>query len=70
MSNKLAGLRKMMGLTQVDMAKKIKTSPASYCNKENGNSDFKISEMRIITKLVQQKFPEETMDSIFMPKNF
>lgn len=63
--NKIAAYRKLIGVSQADMAKKLGISLTSYNKKENGRREFTQSEMIEITKIFQEKLPDITMDAIF-----
>jgi len=63
--NNLAAYRKLIGLKQTDMAKKIKVTPTTYSRKESGKSDFTETEMILITETIKGKIPDVTMDDIF-----
>lgn len=54
MQIKLYELRKKGGLTQKQMADKLKISEASYRSKELGHTDFKSSEMFSIADILKK----------------
>ncbi|MEG2246455.1 MAG: helix-turn-helix domain-containing protein [Bacilli bacterium] len=56
--NKLRGARVEKNLTQTQLAELIGMSPATYCKKEQGQSDFYIREAFEICKVLG-KSPEE-----------
>lgn len=64
--NKLVGYRKMYGLNQSDIAKVLKIGVNTYSFKENGKTEFNISEIRKITTLLKEYNPKLTMDEIFL----
>lgn len=64
--NKLVGYRKMFGLNQSDVAKILNIGLNTYSFKENGITEFNISEIREITKLLKGYNPKLTMDEIFL----
>ena len=57
--------RKILGLTQKEMAQKIGMSEQSYWNKENGRRDFNDREKQIVRDVFKQFFPDITVDDIF-----
>lgn len=65
MNNKLLGYRKMLGLTQTEMAQLSGMCLTTYNFKEQGKKDFTQSEMEKITEVIKEKFPTVTMDEIF-----
>lgn len=64
--NRVIGYRKMLGMTQDDMAKLFNISVQAYRMKEAGKTAFNKSEMLLIRSLLREKlFPEITIDEIF-----
>lgn len=65
--NKLKGLRAMLGITQKEMAELLElSSQQRYSQKENGQSDFKRSEMKTIKEFFSSKFKRDmSVDEIF-----
>lgn len=64
--NKLIGYRKMLGMTQDDMAKLFGVSVQAYRMKEAGKTAFNKKEMLLIRSLLREKlFPKITVDEIF-----
>ncbi|RAI82534.1 hypothetical protein BFS35_002270 [Macrococcoides goetzii] len=64
--NKIAGYRKMLGLTQEDIAKIFKISVQAYRMKEKGISSFKKNEMIWFRDTLRgSMFPSITIDEIF-----
>ncbi|TDM15620.1 helix-turn-helix transcriptional regulator [Macrococcus bovicus] len=64
--NKIIGYRKMLGLTQNDMARLFGISPQAYRMKEHGKTAFSKSEMLLVRNSLRQKlFPNITVDEIF-----
>ena len=57
--------RKILGLTQGEMARKIGISEQSYWNKENGRRVFNDREKLIVRDVLKQFFPDITVDDIF-----
>lgn len=49
----LKSLRAKKDLSQSDMAKILKISPNSYCEKENGKRQFKIREAIILSDFLE-----------------
>lgn len=62
---KLAALRRYKNISQEKMAKLLGVSRETYANKENGRTQFKVSEMFIISRFFDEK-PED----IFLPPDF
>ena len=58
--------RKMLKLSQPQIGKEIGMSKTSYSKRETGVQDFKQSEMISIMKLVNKKYPEVTMEDVFL----
>ena len=65
MNHNLIAHRKMLKLTQTEMANKLGITLASYYKKETGKSDFTQTEMENIKVIVNEKYPELTTDQIF-----
>lgn len=63
--NKLAELRKNVGLTQKQMAEKLNISESYYCQLENGNRRMSL-EMALKISSILKKTPNE----IFLSNNF
>ena len=53
---KLHNERKIKGITQKEMAEMLKISPTSYGNKERGMTEFKLSEIKKILKILGVPF--------------
>lgn len=64
--NKLIGYRKMFGLNQSDVAKALNIGINTYSFKENGKTEFNISEIRSIMSILKEYNPNLTMDEIFL----
>ena len=64
MNDKIAGFRRICGLTQAQMAEKLSVSVTTYRNKESGKTKFTSEEMKIFTDLVKIVINVE-MESIF-----
>lgn len=64
MNDKIAGFRRICGLTQAQMAEKLGVSVTTYRNKESGKTKFTSEEMKIFTDLVKTVINVE-MESIF-----
>ncbi|AMB92981.1 helix-turn-helix transcriptional regulator [Aerococcus christensenii] len=62
-------MRKFMGLTQSDMAKKLNISRQSYYLKENEKTPFTDKEKAVIKKTFNAAFPNATIDDIFFSTN-
>lgn len=63
--NVVAGYRKMIGMTQAEMAKQLKISEVTYRNKEKGKIPFKDFEMEIFYQLLKQVKPTVSIIDIF-----
>lgn len=63
--NRIVGYRKMTGLTQKEMAKKLSISEGTYRNKEKGKVSFKDREMKIFFDLVHKVIPSVATNDIF-----
>ena len=62
----LIGYRKMLELTQGDMADKLKMSRRWYIKKELGQKDFSQTEIENIMKLLKANRPSLTIDEVFL----
>jgi len=62
----LIGYRKMLELTQEDMADKLKMSRRWYIKKELGQKDFSQTEIENIMKLLKANRPSLTIDEVFL----
>lgn len=65
MKNKIAGYRKMLGLSQEGMAKELGISKQSYWMREKGEISFNDSEKIKIKNMLLPLFPKITIDEIF-----
>ncbi|MFS9298102.1 helix-turn-helix transcriptional regulator [Streptococcus oralis] len=63
--SKLRGYRVMLGLTQQQMADKLKISLQSYNNKELGKTTFNDIERLAIKSMVAEIKPDITIDELF-----
>ncbi|WP_049509645.1 helix-turn-helix transcriptional regulator [Streptococcus pseudopneumoniae] len=63
--SKLRGYRVMLGLTQQQMADKLKISLQSYNNKELGKTSFNDRERLVIKSMVTEIKPDITIDELF-----
>lgn len=64
--NKVRGYRNMLGLSQTEMAKLIGiSSKQSYSQKENNKISFNDEEKKRFKLVVEQYFPNITIDDIF-----
>ena len=66
--NMLAGYRTILDMTQEQMGNIINRSKPSYCKRENGDQEFKYSEMELILAKVNEKYPLMTMFELFSKK--
>lgn len=64
--NKVLGYRKMYKLNQSVLAKELNIGLNTYSFKENGKTEFTLSEMRKLTLFFKQYNPDLTMDEIFL----
>lgn len=62
---KLASIRRYNDKTQSEMGELLEISREAYANKESGKTQFKVSEMFIISHYFNEK-PED----IFLPPDF
>ena len=62
----LIGYRKMLELTQADMANELKMSTRWYIKKELGQKDFSQTEIENIMKLLKVNRPSLTIDEVFL----
>lgn len=62
--SKLRGYRVMLGLTQQQMADKLKISLQSYNNKELGKTTFNDIERLAIKSMVAEIKPDITIDEL------
>lgn len=65
MTNKIAGYRKMLGKTQVDMANIFNISQQAYRLKEKGDTQFNDKEKMKFKQMLLPIFPSITIDEIF-----
>lgn len=63
--SKLRGYRVMLGLTQQEMADKLKISLQSYNNKELAKTAFNDKERLLIKSMVAKIKPDITIDELF-----
>lgn len=63
--NRVAGYRKMLGLTQKEVAKSLDITEATYRNKEKGRTSFKDYEMNLFVRLIKSKDPNIKIEDIF-----
>lgn len=64
-ANKIKGYRNFLGLSQEKMGQKFGISKQSYNYKENGRTKFTDDEKVIFKTLLQELFPDITIDDIF-----
>lgn len=65
----LANMRKAIGYTQKDMAKKFGISLQAYYRKEKGYTPFSDEEKVIFRDLVKPMFPFATIELLFFTNN-
>lgn len=65
-ANKVLGYRKMYKLNQSVLAKELNIGLNTYSFKENGKTEFTLSEMRKLTLFFKKYNPNLTMDEIFL----
>lgn len=63
--NKITGYRKMLSLTQNDMAKLSGISLSSYNKREKGRIEFSDKQKIIICDVITRHFPNENIESLF-----
>lgn len=63
--NLVVGYRKLLGMTQQDMAKEIGVSPQSYSNKERGYRAFTDSEKIKLKRFFDIYFDDVSFDIFF-----
>lgn len=64
--NKVKGYRNMLGLSQTEMAKLIGISSKQvYSQKENNKNSFNDDEKKRFKEVLEQYFPDITIDDIF-----
>lgn len=66
--NLVAGYRKMLGMTQNEMAEKLGISKQSYYKKENKKVSFTDQEKILFKNMLVPLFPSITIDDIFFSK--
>jgi len=64
----LIGYRKELNITQTEMAEEIGISLTSYYKKEKGQAEFKQNEMKKIMKVLNDQYPNLTVDEVFFYK--
>ncbi|MDO4775430.1 MAG: helix-turn-helix domain-containing protein [Aerococcaceae bacterium] len=64
-ANKIKGYRKMIGYNQKQMAETLGITEVTYRQKENGQQEFKHSEMKEFQKAIKLILPSITVDEIF-----
>ena len=57
-NRKLKGLRAEHNLTQVELAEKLGMSEYSYIKKENGETEFKVSEVNKILEIFNARYED------------
>ena len=67
-NKQLIAYRKMINMSQTDMAKAIGICLTSYHLKETGKKDFTQSEMVSILNIIKKYNPNITIDEIFFSK--
>ena len=65
MVNKILGYRKMLSMTQKEMADKLGLSEGQYRAKEKGRYDFSRDEMQKFYDLVSEKLNDVEISDIF-----
>lgn len=68
MNKQLIAYRKILNMSQTEMAKAIGIGLTSYNFKETGKSDFTQSEMLSIWKIIKRYNPKVTIDELFFKK--
>lgn len=62
---KVAGYRKMLGMTQKEMAQQFNISTQAYWQKEKGKTPFSDNEKILFKNKLKTIFPNITIDEIF-----
>lgn len=62
---KVAGYRKMLGMTQKEMAQQFNISTQAYWQKEKGKTPFSDKEKILFKNKLKPLFPNITIDEIF-----
>lgn len=65
MDEKIRKYRILAGFSQSEVASKINICKQSYCNKENGITDFTKKETEKIYLLFKSKLPELKLETLF-----
>ncbi|MGM7556959.1 helix-turn-helix domain-containing protein [Aerococcus christensenii] len=63
--NKVAGYRKMLNMTQNQIAKELGISFASYNAKENQKNEFKDTEKKKLLDILKKADPTLTIERLF-----
>lgn len=69
MNKQLIAYRKILNMSQTDMAKAIGIGLTAYNFKETGKSDFTQSEMLSIRDIIKKYNPNITIDEIFFSQS-
>lgn len=65
MINKIAGYRRMLGLSQKQLSRQLGISVTSYFNKEHGKTPFSDQEKIFIRDELRKVIPTIRIDDIF-----
>lgn len=65
MKDKIAGYRRMLGMTQMQMAEYFGISKQAYYLKEKGSTSFSDEEKVLFKEMLLPLFPNITIDEIF-----
>lgn len=65
MKDKIAGYRRMLGMTQMQMAEYFGISKQAYYLKEKGSTAFSDEEKVLFKEMLLPLFPNITIDEIF-----
>lgn len=63
--NIIKGYRNHLGMTQKELADELDISLTSYRNKENGITNFSDKEKVLFTALINDVFPNTSIEDIF-----
>ena len=69
MNKQLVAYRKILNMSQTEMAKYIGIGLTAYNSKETGKSDFTQSEMLSIRNVIKKYNPNITVDEIFFSQS-
>ena len=68
MMNTVKTFRLLLNYSQAQVAQRLGISEGSYRAKENGKNKFNELEMYLFVELVNERFPDTTVDNIFLSR--